>query len=163
MSPALCVAGVAAYSLHGNATAALVFAALCLFFSVGSVWLLRGICSKLPIESIESEAIEHADQHTLEFMIAYLLPVFTTMGTDGIEKTLPITAVCLVILLLTIVQSDAFLYNPVLAFIGYRSYIVKPKDGLPYLFLAKKRYHGGVRKIDCKRLGEYIRIDVSKG
>ena len=80
------------------------------------------------------EEFDSKDQEVLTFLFVYLLPF--VRGSAFASEWLT-TVVALAIIVTAIVQTDAFHFNPVMRFFGYRFYSVKDKQGLPGLLISK--------------------------
>lgn len=105
--------------------------------------------------------VEPADQRVLEFLIAYLLPVFSSANLPNLAGSIILSSYSLLIVLLIVANGNMFQFNPVLSMMGYHFYIVTSDRGIEYLLISKRALHKGDRDISYKRLSEYVFLDAT--
>jgi MFS family permease len=160
MAPALGAAAIISVSAHDSWEWGIAFgvaAVLSVFITV----LVLGFVQKYsPKETLHCTEINHADQKVLEFLLAYVLPLFSATSLDSKTGATVLTIYSLIVVILTVVHGNIFLFNPVLALLGYHFYEAKDRHGIKYVLITKKAYHKAERDVVCKKLGEYLRLEA---
>ncbi len=116
----------------------------------------------LPVEQIETKEVEPADNRVLEFLLTYMLPVFSSIAIKDVTASLALFCYSTGIILLLVIQGNCLYFNPVLSIIGYRFYIIKSQDDMKYLLISKKNYHRSIRSIRYVQLSDYIFMETTK-
>jgi len=160
VAPALGAAAIVAYAAHGSVAWAAAFgtvAVLCLLL----LWLFLCIVKRqIPEASLQATSIEFADQRVLEFLLAYMLPVFSATSLDSMYGSLLLTVYSLVIVGIAIMKGNVFQFNPIMAMLGYHFYCVTSASNIQYLVVSRKTYHRAARTIRYKALSDYMFLEV---
>lgn len=160
LAPALGAAAIIAVSSHGSWAWGAGFATAGLLTIALSYLLLEFVHKYAQVSTLRIVEVEQADKHVLEFLVAYLLPVFSATTLTSMTGSIVLTIYSLVIVAATVVHCNIFQFNPVLVLFGYHFFTVKSVDGIGYLVISKTNFHKAERTIACKVIGEYIRLEV---
>lgn len=162
IAPSLGAAAIVSVAVHKSWGWGAGFAISGLGAVLLSFLILAFIRKYVQREALEIIEIEQADQRVLEFLLAYMLPVFSGVSIQTMTGSLALTIYSLLIVALTVVHGNMFQFNPVLALFGYHFYVVRSSNRINYLVISKSNFHKADRTITCKRISEYIRLDVTE-
>lgn len=117
-------------------------------FLAGICWLLFYLAERhVTRNSFAAVEVRAVDNETVAFVVTYLFPLLTPTGAVG-PWSLGIIGLILAVIL---TATNAFTFNPLIAFLGYRFYEVKSPAGITYLLVSK----GDIRSVKCiKKAGE---------
>jgi hypothetical protein len=160
MAPSIGAAAIVSVASFNSWGWGIGFAAAAILSIVLTFFLLKFVQDYVAIETLHCKEIEHADQQVLEFLLAYVLPLFSATSMNSKGGAVVLTLYSLAVVVLTVVHGNIFLFNPVLALLGYHFYEAKDEQGIKYLLITKKAYHKAERDVRCKRLGEYLRLEA---
>ena len=124
-----------------------------------SLLVLLFVRQRVQREPLNVTEIRAADEKTLEFLLAYLLPTFSGVSLAKLESSVALTLYSLVIVLLVVGHGKIFQFNPVLALFGYHFYVVKAND-VDYLLVSRKSYHRAQANLTVKKIADYMYLDV---
>jgi hypothetical protein len=91
IAPALGAAAIISASSHGAWGWCAAFATSAILAVLISCLLLHFVRSYIEQSTLEIDGIEQADQKSLEFLLAYLLPVFSATSLDKLAGSLSLT------------------------------------------------------------------------
>ena len=111
-------------------------------------------------KTLRLRRVERADDKVLQFLIAYLLPVFSGIGLEDLAASVTLTCYSLFLIAAVVVHGNAYHFNPTLALFGYKFYQVTTIDDVEYLLLSKRKKHGHQWELTARRIGEYIYIET---
>ena len=121
--------------------------------------ILKGSQTRLQRQVLKSNKIKLADKEILAFLLAYLLPLASTSSVEF--KGEPLTAIFVYLVIgLCVYHSNAFTFNPVLAFFGYHFFEVENDENVTYLLISRRQLHSGKGSIEVVVLGEYLLLDT---
>src|SRR4051812_8864176 len=101
MAPALGAAAIVAVSSHGAWTWGIAFGVVAILSILISCLLLRFVQNNSPRETLHCKEIEHADQQVLEFLLAYVLPLFSATCLESKPGAIVLTIYSLAVVILT--------------------------------------------------------------
>ena len=95
--------------------------------------------------------------------MTYLLPVFTGVGVENFTTSMVLTGYCLLAVAVAVVvaHGNAYSFNPLLAAVGYRFFLVEGEDGVEYLLLSRHNFHTQQADLTVKSVGEFAYLDVT--
>jgi hypothetical protein len=119
--------------------------------------LLTGICwlllflseSKLERVDVEVVSVKTADQETIGFILAYLLPLINRTSLDFDPRILLFVAALLFVVVYT---SHSYHFNPLMGFLGYHFYEITLKSNVTYVLVTKKEIK------DCGNISQVVQI-----
>ncbi len=112
----------------------------------------------LPRVTITTKAIKPTDKDILAFLLTYLLPL---LGQKSLAFESPIiSAYILILIFVAVFHSNAYHFNPMLAFFGYHFYEVECKDGLTAMLISKQTHLEGDASITIGRISPYLFLEV---
>lgn len=104
----------------------LLIAALC--------WLLLYLSEHhLTRTTFTASEVKAVDSEVVAYVVAYLFPLLAPSSEVGLLSQ----AAILLVLVIVLATSNAFTFNPLITFLGYRFYEVKSSAGVTYLFVSK--------------------------
>lgn len=161
ISPAFGSAAITAIFVHDNWQWGIAWTVTGLVTVAIAGLLIRFAKNHVQTSSMHVNDVEPADQRVLEFLIAYLLPVFSSANLPNLAGSIILSSYSLLIVLLIVANGNMFQFNPVLSMMGYHFYIVTSDRGIEYLLISKRALHKGDRDISYKRLSEYVFLDAT--
>ena len=133
--------------------AALVLALLCFV-------LLWYVASNGEQHTLHVKEFESKNSEILAFLLTYLLPFLATDKLEFKGEWITGTYIMLIIVL-TIVQSGAFHFNPVMG-LFYHFYSVKDESGVPSLLISRRPVRKVGADLDTVRLTHNIYLQRSQ-
>lgn len=133
-------------------------------FSVAGGLVLLGYClPKLALERIAAKqldlkSVKDADKEVLAFLITYLLPL-VGKPTLGLETHYLLALYVFIVIFITILHTNAFTFNPLLAMLGYHFFDVETEEGTKYLLLTKKSLNGQKHVLHAVKLSPYVFLE----
>lgn len=104
---------------------------------------------------------ERKDQEALTFLFIYLLPFLRSddlaLSTDWI-----MTAYVLSIIVVCIIYSGAFHFNPVMQWLGYRFFAVRDSNGVSILLISKKNLQRPRKDVDAVMLAPNVYLQLGE-
>lgn len=93
--------------------------------------------SRIQPQPMHLKGVKDADKEILTFLIAYLLPFVgrTTLNANPYSWT---GLYVFGLIFLAVYHTNAFTFNPLLAFFGYHFYEVETQVGMKYLLVSKR-------------------------
>lgn len=161
ISPAFGSAAITAIFVHDNWPWGITWAVIGFVTVAIAVLLIRFVRKYVQTSSMHVTDVKPADQRVLEFLIAYLLPIFSSASLSGMAGSIILTTYSLLIISLIVANGNMFQFNPVLSMMGYHFYIVTSNKGIDYLLISKRAFHKGDRYIFYKQLSEYVFLDTA--
>jgi len=160
VAPACGAAAIAATFQHKNYGWGAAWVAVGLL-SLAVSWMIVTFAKRwVEIQTLDVVEIEQADQRVLEFLIAYSLPLLSSVSLSDFAGSIALTLYSLLIVSLIIATGNMFQFNPVLLVMGYHFYAIKSKSGIPYLLITKKNIHKANRMIHFKKMTEYVLLET---
>ena len=126
------------------------------FISLAVIWFIK---RRVASEPLAINEIELADQKVLEFMLAYLLPIYSSNNLTNPAGSFALVLYSLAVVSVVVVQGNIFQFNPVLSLAGYHFYIATKTDKVKYLVIAKSDFHKGERTLKVKKVSEFIFLE----
>lgn len=160
VAPALGAASIIALSSYKSWPICIGFAVAALLSVVITFLLMAFVKKQVQQSHLVVDSVDQADQKVLEFLLAYLLPVFSATSLTSVTGSLALTIYSLVIVFLTVAHGNILQFNPVLAMFGYHFYEVRSEKGIAYLLITRRKIHKAKHALVCKHITDFIVLDV---
>lgn len=135
-------------AFFGTAIALTVVCKLVLWF------FKRGLAT----QSFRFTSVKPADQSTLSFIVAYLLPL---ISMTGLHIDYPTLIFVFILIFITIYHGNAYHFNPLLALVfGYHFYEVTTEENFTYVVISRKTYTTTRDAIKAVRISDYMVMEV---
>jgi hypothetical protein len=115
ISPAFGSAAITAIFVHDNWQWGIAWTVTGLVTVAIAGLLIRFAKNHVQTSSMHVNDVEPADQRVLEFLIAYLLPVFSSANLPNLAGSIILSSYSLLIVLLIVANGNMFQFNPVLS------------------------------------------------
>jgi len=162
VAPALGAAAIVAFTQHDSALWGWCLVAAAVAASIASWGFVKVVQARQPRHILKVTEIEQADDRVLEFLLAYLLPVFSGTSLSDMTGSAWLTGYSLAFVAIVVAAGNVFQFNPILAICGYHFYVVKSDAGMSYLLISKSPFHRADREITYADVTEYIRLEVPR-
>ncbi|MGC1274025.1 MAG: hypothetical protein WBC44_09985 [Planctomycetaceae bacterium] len=162
IAPAFGAAAIVAFTQHNAPLWGYCLIIAGLGSAIASWGLVAVVRARMPRRIFKVTEIDQVDDRVLEFLLAYLLPVFSGTSLTDMTGSVLLTAYSLVFVAAVIAASNVFQFNPVLALCGYHFYVVKSDAGMSYLLISKSDFHKAEREITYADVTGYIRLEVPR-
>ena len=141
---------------NGDKTTALILVTACAALACVCFGLLRSARKNLERTRFEATLIESANHIDPVFLLLYLLPLFMSQP-DALDWRAWLPMV-LIFTVFTAIGHN-YHFNPLLRFMGWRSYKVGTKEGVTYTLITKRQIRNASEILCVGQLAEYIVIE----
>lgn len=126
---------------------------VCLFCII----IVHLIKQRVQISKIKIVSVMPANKEIANYFISYIFPL---LGADSIFENLSMTIFFFVCLVLYILFSVTYNFNPLLSLLGYKFYEAQQKNGFKFILLSKTNLDSidDKESINVKQLSNYIYI-----
>jgi len=115
----------------------LTFLCVALLLLLGSLAILRRVQSQAEKHEVHIHELEPRNYEAITFLLAYIFP-FIRQDFSGTVGNLATTATIIALLIVVLVHSEAFHFNPLLRLCGYRFYSIKTRSGVFSLIIMRQ-------------------------
>jgi len=130
---------------------------LALFFVC---WLtLEGVRQFHQRQPMTTKKVKLADKEILSFLLAYLLPLASTVHI-GFKGEVLTAAYVYAVIAICVFHSNAFTFNPLLAILGYHFYEVEGESGMTVLLLTRRTLDASESTFTVTQFGDYIYLET---
>ena len=157
LAPVFGAYAVNAVSRKENGAAAW-YAGIGLGLAIVCLLIIHACHKHLAREPLKVKKVVVADKQTLTFLIIYLLPMLTR-DVLTLEGDILTTTYVFGIIGLAVYHSNAFTFNPILAFSGYHFYEVESQGGMTYLLLTKQIIRSQEKELSVVGISDYIFLE----
>ena len=144
---------------NGDRTTALILVTACVALACICFGLLRSARKNLERTRFKATSIEPANRIDPVFLLLYLLPLFMSQP-DALDwrAWLPM------VLIFTVFTATGHNYhfNPLLRFMGWRSYKVGTREGVTYTLITKRQIRTASEILCVGQLAEYILFESER-
>lgn len=136
-----------------------------LWFAIGlGLWLicwliLEGSKRLHQRRPLVTKKIKLADKEILAFVLAYLLPLASTIHI-GFKGDVLTAVYVYAVIALCVFHANAFTFNPLLALLGYHFYEIECDNNMTYLLLSRHTLTASELTLTVVQFDDYIFIDM---
>lgn len=141
----------------GDSRVAIWLVAGCIGLVFVCWWLLQYAQHNLERMSFRPVSIEAADRENMEFLLLYLLPLFTAQFKD-LQWNIWIPAI--LIFAAVVATGYSYHFNPLLGLMGWHFYKAETEEGITYVLITKKQLRKAKETVEIGQLTEYIVLDL---
>jgi uncharacterized membrane protein len=139
---------------------ALGWLALAIVMVVFTLACTKHFIPKLGNREIKIEKVKHADKEVVAFVATYTV-AFSQTQFNGLKNEHLTAVIILVIIFLTVVRANSFVFNPVLAWNGFHFYEVECDDNVTYFLITRNKALAAKTELVVKPLSPSMFYDVT--
>lgn len=159
VSPAFGAAAILAVAKYESWAWAASFASAGILSAAITLLVIGHIGRTVAREPLAVKEIELADQKVLEFLLAYLLPIYGSNNLTSPAGSMILVLYSLLVVSVVAVQGNVFQFNPVLTLAGYHFYVAATADKTKYLVISRRAFHAGERTLLVRPISSYIYLE----
>lgn len=137
LSPPLLILAANLLVRKASCTLWLTFLLVGLGLILSAILILVLVSLQAEIHRVHVQGVEPRNYEAITFLFAYIFP-FIQQDFSGTTANLATTATIFALLIIVLVHSEAFHFNPLLRVLGYRFYAVRTLSGVTSLIILRQ-------------------------